>query len=242
MQATAASEDGTVPVVAADRQASGVEMDARLLRPDPADVAGRLRAVVNTALDRTRPAAAPAPDVPPVDLAALGRWLDAVPGEGMAETRHITGTLGEVVAQINRCAVMSGAYTPPDLDGLLARTRTALAAAQDSKRPEAGEGAGRARLRGGVGHRCGAAPALELTCDIEAAPDEGLRELRGHVTSLRALMGNVEPKESRPIPRETPHGTRTQGRPPADAAGRPGHRHGRADPPLAHRRLLPGRP
>ncbi|WP_131737605.1 hypothetical protein [Actinomadura roseirufa] len=109
-----------------------IDLDGRLLREEPDELAARLTAVINAALERARPRTENTPADPPPDMDAIRRALDSVLSEGLLGMSRVTGSLGEAVAQINQRATMRGSFEPPDIEGLLQWARAALDAAKET--------------------------------------------------------------------------------------------------------------
>jgi DNA-binding protein YbaB len=115
----ASDADGQIVVTAALGRIARVELDPRVLRLDPGELAGRLEKLLDEALSDLR-AAMPAGDArPAVDLRAVARELDQVRSDASRQMREISGGIADAVAQFRRGAEVSGYVVVPDLDGLL---------------------------------------------------------------------------------------------------------------------------
>ncbi|WP_067464322.1 YbaB/EbfC family nucleoid-associated protein [Actinomadura macra] len=139
LRAVATSEDERIRVTAVNRRVENIELDARLLRLEPAELADRLAAVVNAALKQGRALSARAEDVPYVDMESIRQELDGVLDDGLIGMQRMTSSLGEAVAQINRRATMRGSFEPPDLETLFEQTRAVVASAHRGQADERAE-------------------------------------------------------------------------------------------------------
>ncbi|QXJ21169.1 YbaB/EbfC family nucleoid-associated protein [Actinomadura graeca] len=185
VRAVATSEDERIRVTAVNRRIEGIDMDARLLRLEAADLAARLVTAVNAALEQARPLPPEGDDVPPVDVESIRQGLDDVFSEGMIGIQRVTNSLGEAVAQINRRATMHGSFEPPDLEALFERTRAVMASARKERADEQAEASaagGRVQVAAawdGRIVRLVLDPALGLvgvTDGVRAAANEALAE------------------------------------------------------------------
>jgi DNA-binding protein YbaB len=122
--------DGQVRAVATDGLLERLELEPRLMRMAPEQLAPHLMAAANAALDDLR-AKAPAPDeVPAVDPGVLAERFGEVAGEGLARMASINQGLTDAIARISRQAYVSGDPGDHGLEHLLMRAqRTAQAAA-----------------------------------------------------------------------------------------------------------------
>ncbi len=190
---TGDAAEGRVRAVALSNGAFGsirsVELEPRTLRMDPGELAGHIRAAINSALDDMRASAwaAPAADAAPgAGVAALTQRLTEVRDQATRQLYQLTSALQDVMAKIGREASVSSAVAVPDVGELFQETLQTIASAG----PPASGGSSRGSFPPGRGGPEGGdgAPGQQESRGEGAAGTGGLVRAvagpGGHVESL----------------------------------------------------------
>jgi DNA-binding protein YbaB len=182
---TSSALDGLATVTAEGRRLVSVELDARLLRLDPAELGGELMSAVNTALDGARSAV---PDEhSPVDLGLLGEQLGEALNQGLAGMHRITSSLHEAMAQIRRHASVPGDAQALPFDDLFAQTQSILGSFGTPVEPVRGVGTDQ---KGLVRAECTGGGRVEV---LEFGPGLGTVVLSdGLIAAVNAALGDAE--------------------------------------------------
>jgi DNA-binding protein YbaB len=130
--------EGQVRAVAADGRLERLELEPRLMRMAPEQLAPHLMAAANAALDDLRAKAPAADEDSAVDPALLVERLGEVANEGLARMALIGQGLTEAIARISRQAHVSGDPGDHGLEHLLTQARRTAQLAADPAAPNEG--------------------------------------------------------------------------------------------------------
>jgi DNA-binding protein YbaB len=184
---TGSALDGMARVTAEGRRLVSVELDARVLRLDPAELGRELMSAVNTALDGAR-SAVPG-ESSPVDVGLLREQLGEVLNQGLSEMHRITSSLHEAVAQIRRRASVPGDAEALPFDDLFAQTQSILGSFGTPAEPVRGVGTDPQAL---VRAECTGGGRVEV---LAFGPGLGTVALSdGVVAAVNAALGDAESK------------------------------------------------